>query len=612
MVFRMKHESIVLKVIYVLAAALMVASLAMPAAAAKKPMVKNVIVIVPDGCDASVQTLTRWYKGDDLTVDSMLVGNVKTYMADSVITDSAAAATAFASGVKTSDGFIGVGPRLDTLLTTMPEMDPSSAYKPLATVLEGAKLLGKATGLVATSRITHATPAAFAAHIESRDMENEIMEQMVYENIDVVFGGGKRHLLPATDGGKRTDGEDLKQVIMDKGYQFVENKEEMMAVKDGKVWGMFASSHMEADVDRAEFAPNQPSLSEMTSKALELLSQDPDGFFVMIEASQVDWAGHANDPFYMVTDFLEYDNAVKVAVDFAKANGNTLVLSFPDHTTGGLTIGNERSNSNYTAITVEDLLNPLKNMKITSTGIGYKIGSDVTPENVKAQVKEWWGIELTDDQVSEILAIVEGGGYMNTAISYVVSKNYTYFGWTTWGHNGEDVPLFAFGPGAPFGLYDNTDLPKLIAQAMGFDLAKVNNRLFVEVSSVFDNYEVDMTTDPENLVLKVAEAKLPVSKNIIHMDGADTELEGVVVYAPKTNNVYIPLQAVNMIKGEAAVVEIASENCEILKTQGGPQPDGSWHIIFPDPSNVTPENFWHMVDSGIKMFNEWDAMRPQE
>ena len=338
---------------------------------------KNVIVLIPDGCDETVQTLARWYKGDALQVDKMHNTAVKIHMANSVITGSAAAATAFATGHKTTVRFLGVGPRTDDLLTGFqPTAQP---YAPVASILEAAKLAGKATGLVATSRITHATPAAFACHIEDRDWDNDIMEHMVYNNVDVVFGGGARHLIPESDtytttfgdswSGKREDGEDMMQVLFDRGYSFVDNRNDMLALTGGKVWGLFDDSHMDPDIDRQYFHDTQPSIAEMTAKAIELLSQDEEGFFLMVEGSQVDWAGHNNDPIYMVTDFLAFDEAVKVACDFAEQDGRTLVLAYPDHNTGGMKIGHYYTPMDYTATTVEDLVNPLKKMTITSAGL---------------------------------------------------------------------------------------------------------------------------------------------------------------------------------------------------------------------------------------------------
>jgi alkaline phosphatase len=259
--------------------------------------IKNVIVLIPDGRSQSVETLSRWYSGQPLEVDNLVTGTVSTYSTDSVITDSSAASCAFATGYKTTNGFISIGPSNSTVLSTLKMPDEKLQYRPLATVLEASKLKGKATGLVATSRVTHATPAGFAAHVDNRDNETQIAEQMVYENIDVVFGGAASYLVPKAEGGKRTDGENLTKELLNRGYQYVDTKDKMMALKSGKVWGLFAGNHMNADIDRAELAPTEPSLAEMTSKSVQLLSKDKDGFFLMVEGSQVDWADHANDPY---------------------------------------------------------------------------------------------------------------------------------------------------------------------------------------------------------------------------------------------------------------------------------------------------------------------------
>ncbi|HYR03620.1 MAG TPA: alkaline phosphatase, partial [Syntrophobacteria bacterium] len=256
--------------------------LSSPALAARAPA-KNVIVLIADGCSSEQYTLARWFKGAPLALDGIRVGAVKTYTTDSVIADSAPAASAFATGVRTSDDFISVGPR-EVTLSVVPRPDPELRYRPLATVLEGAKLLGKSTGIVATSRVSHATPAAYMAHVASRNREDDIMEQAVYQNVDVVLGGGKRHLLGKTDGGKRADGENLLDVLKERRYQIVETRDEMVRCKAGRVFGMFAMSHMEAEIDRQDRAPQQPTLEEMTRKAIEILSKNPCGFFLMVEA----------------------------------------------------------------------------------------------------------------------------------------------------------------------------------------------------------------------------------------------------------------------------------------------------------------------------------------
>ncbi len=522
--------------------------------------IKNVIILVPDGCSQSVQTLSRWYGGSSLTLDEMVAGSVSTYSTDSVITDSSSAATAFATGYKTTNGFVSVGPSNTSVLSMLESPSEELQYKPLATVLEGSKIAGKATGLVATSRVSHATPAAFAAHVDNRDNENEIMEQMVYEDIDVVFGGGSRHLVPEAEGGKRTDGENLTKVLLDRGYQYIDSRDEILNMSSGKAWGLFASSHMAPDIDRVELAPEEPSLAEMTEKAVELLSQDKDGFFLMVEGSQVDWANHANDPAYAVTDFLAFDEAVKVAVEFAEKDGHTLVLAFPDHNTGGMTIGSS-SDSNYTATTIEDVIDPLKGMKLSSGGVAEKIGTDISSENIKAKLKNWWGIDATDDDVTEILELYNNGEGLSLdyAISEVISRNHTVIGWTTHGHCGEDVPLWTYGPDRPSGYMDNTEIAGYIAKVLGFDLNKTNSCLFIEVGEVFskdegdgklneNEYLLDMTNS-SNPVLRIGDSELPVNKNIFIKDGVAHELNGTVVYVPVTSKVYIPSEVLSLING---------------------------------------------------------------
>lgn len=518
--------------------------------------IKNVIVLVPDGCSQSIETLARWYSGKPLELDNMIAGTVSTYSSDSVITDSSSAATAFATGYKTTNGFISVGPSNESVLSILEAPPEELQYKPLATVLEASKLKGKSTGLVVTVRASHATPAAFAAHVDDRDNETEIIEQMVYENIDVVFGGGSSYLIPVSEGGVRTDGENLTKVLLDRGYQYVDNKDKMMKLTSGKTWGVFAPGHMASDINRPYLAPDQPSLEQMTGKAIDLLSQNKKGFFLMVEGSQIDGGGHANDPIFSVTEFLAFDKAVKVAVDFAKKDGHTLVLVFPDHNTGGMSIGSY-SDLDYMSTSVEDVIGPLKGMKLNSIGVASKIGKDRSPENIKAQIKTWWGINATDDDVAEILELYNNSFPLDYALSKVISKNHTVISWTTNGHEGSDVPFWDYGPNRLTGHVDNTEIAKYIAKEMGFDLNETSSRLFVEAGDVFskDNgdgklanneYMVDMTNS-SNPVLRIGNSELPVDKNILVKNGVTHELDGIVVYAPVTDKVYIPAKAISLV-----------------------------------------------------------------
>ena len=531
--------------------------------------IRNVIMLVPDGCSLGVETTARWYKGGPLYLDSMQKGSVSTWAADSVTTDSASAATAFATGHKTDDKFISVGPKATPVLTGFtPTAEP---YVPLATVLEGAKLEGKATGLVATSTVSHATPACFGAHTPYRDQETEIAKQLVYQDIDVVFGGGFQNLIGKTETyttsfgatwtGVRDDGQNLYQALLDRGYQFVDSESGLLALSSGKAWGLFATSFMHADINRQYFGATQPSLAEMTSKAIELLSQDKDGFFLLVEGSQVDWGDHYSDPVWAVTDFLAFDRAVGVAIDFAQKDGKTLVMAFPDHNTGGLTIGSNYQATNkighvYTSTTIEDVVNPLKCMKINAAGLTILL-TGITDSNViKAIFKEWWGLDITD---GDIAAMKTGSTISNfIKVGDYISKTYTVFGYTTAGHAGDDVPLWAYGPmhNTPTGHFDNTDLAGIVAEALDFELADVGSRLYVKVSDVFkaSEWELDLT-DSKNPVLEINHggkaATLPASKDLLTLvsNGGSTTyaLEGIVVYCPVINEVYLPMEAVEMI-----------------------------------------------------------------
>jgi alkaline phosphatase len=311
-------------------------------------------------------------------------------------------------------------------------------------------------------------------------------------------------------------------------------------------------SHMQPDIDRKHFAESEPSLAEMTAKAIELLSRDRRGFFLMVEGSQVDWAGHNNDPIYMTTDFIAFDDAVKVACDFARADGRTLVLAFPDHNTGGMKIGHYNTAVGYTATKVEDLVEPLYAMETTANGILSMMDRDGI--SLEPSLYENWGITATSDDIDEINVLAPSVG-LNYAIARVISKNHTGIGWTTHGHCGETVPLWVYGMDAPVGTIDNTDLARIAAEAMGADLDRTTRALYVDLDTVTDDYVIE--GDPlnrdgygmvENPVLKVRGAELPISKDYMIYRGRTIQLPGVTVYAPHTDKVYISQKALRILR----------------------------------------------------------------
>ncbi len=263
------------------------------------------------------------------------------------------------------------------------------------------------------------------------------------------------------------------------------------------------------------------------------------------------WAGHNNDPIYMITDFLAFDDAVKAACDFADKNGETVVMAFPDHNTGGMKIGHYYTAMGYTETTVEDLVGPLKGMQITSVGVVRKMDGDYSPENIQAKVNEWWGLDSTEftmDDAQEVLDYQSMARVsLEYALAYVVSKNNTVVGWTTHGHNGETVPLWMYGAAAPAGTIDNTDLAKMAAEYMDTKLERETRRLYVDVDTVGAPYKI-IDQGLGNLVLYIGDAQIPISKDYIILPAKRgrqkiVPLPGLAVYAPATDKAYVSKKA---------------------------------------------------------------------
>ncbi len=289
----------------------------LPLQADGKP--RNVVLLIGDGMGLAQIALSRFCAvgaNGRLHMDRLpITGLTMTNSANALVTDSAAAGTALAAGVKTNNGAIGLKP------------DGSK----VRTLLEMARDNGLATGLVATSTISHATPAAFAAHVSSRGDEADIALQMSASGIDVLLGGGRDFWLPEIAKGKREDNRDLIAAARENGYAIVETAADLAAAKGPKVLGLFHGSSLTT-------RPPEPALAEMTAKAVEILQQDADGFFLMVEGSQIDWKCHDNNSAEMVRQTLLFDMAVKVVLDFAQKNRETLVIVTADHETGGLAV----------------------------------------------------------------------------------------------------------------------------------------------------------------------------------------------------------------------------------------------------------------------------------
>lgn len=272
---------------------------------------KNIILMIGDGMGVSEVFAGITANHGKLFLDNFKhVGFSKTQSASDYITDSAAGGTALSTGQKTYNGAIAMN--TDTVA--------------ISTILEEAENKGLATGLVSTSAITHATPASFIAHQKSRNNYEEIAADFLKTDIDVFIGGGLDHFT------KRKDGRNLVEELKAKNYQVETDINEIAIVKKGKLAGLTAPMHTARVAERGNMLP------VATSTALNILDNNKEGFFLMVEGSQIDWGGHANSTNYIVEDLLDFDQAIGKALDFASKDRETLIIVTADHETGGLSI----------------------------------------------------------------------------------------------------------------------------------------------------------------------------------------------------------------------------------------------------------------------------------
>lgn len=278
---------------------------------------KNIVLLIADGMSYPQITATEYVHGQ-LNMTSMPHhGSNSTYSADSNVTDSASSATALAAGYKTDNRMLGILPD----------------GTPVQSIAQYAQELGKSTALLASCRITHATPAAFAVHHHSRADEFIIAEQIAVSGIDLLMGAGWNYFLPENEGGTRPDSRNLIHEMEDSGYIYIDDIGDLGRVVESDKAVVFLEAQ---DLERYPSRGDQ--MIQLTNIALERLSQDPSGFFLMIEGSQIDWAGHANNAEWMIQEMIDFDNVIGAVLEFAERDGNTLVIVTSDHETGGLTL----------------------------------------------------------------------------------------------------------------------------------------------------------------------------------------------------------------------------------------------------------------------------------
>ncbi|ORZ40765.1 alkaline-phosphatase-like protein [Catenaria anguillulae PL171] len=467
---------------------------------------KNFIFMVSDGFGSTSETIAReFYQyaalGDDkkaiddlesiLPLDTLLVGAARTKSSSSWVTDSASAATALAAGKKTYNAAVGV----------------DSKQIPVATVLEAAKHHGFVTGVVATSRATHATPAGWTAHVADRDSENHIAAQQIGDNplgrsADLIFGGGKRHFIPkSVKGSKRDDERDLLKEAREK-YSWktiADSRDQLVAMPKTKAalpaLGVFASSNLDYEIDRNVTA--QPSLAEMADAALTILADassecDSPGFFIMIEGSRIDHAAHTNDAATHIHEIWHTSMLCRLSSRLCKPTPT--LVPFPPRITKRWCDG--RLASRPVRGPDDPLVCVAPGPNRQGQGLIEKVGPMITGykgDDVEAHIRKVCAdfLGVSDVTAAEMKELVQGRA---DAIAKKYGDAYVFpmdiplaklmsvralVGFTTNGHTAADVNVYAINAPGLRGHMDNTYLAKYSAEFIGVwaSLPKLSKRL---------------------------------------------------------------------------------------------------------------------------------------
>ena len=300
------------------------------ACAQEKSKPQNIIILIGDGMGTSQVSASVLSMDNDAFRKFPVTGFSVTCSKNELITESGAGATAIATGYRTNNRYLSLDPVTN---------------KPITTIFEIAEKMGKSTGVVVTSSVTDATPAAFLSHIDERKKENEIAQQFSKTDVDVVIGGGLKFFRG------REDKINLTDTLKKRGYNFFPAFKDLSSDKSGKNFYALFDSVGLPHADKRNY-----SLSQLTKIALENVKKNKKGFVLMVEGSQIDWAGHANDQQYLLSELKDFDGAINTALEFAEKDGNTLVVVTADHETGGMSIvsGNRNGSDLKLAFTVGD------------------------------------------------------------------------------------------------------------------------------------------------------------------------------------------------------------------------------------------------------------------
>ena len=424
---------------------------------------KNIILLIGDGLGPS-QFATAWfYSSRVLNKDLHMVqvmqsgrtGYIVNDTADSMVTESAAAATQIACGVKVPARAVGMG---------------SDGKTPCKTILEIAKEKGMATALVTTSGITDATPASFAAHVEHRSDEAAVATQELRLGVDVLMGGRRQFFLPEAKGGRRKDGRDLTGEAPGAGYVVVGTADELQKANSPKILGLFNMGNMAYDMERT--TTQEPSLAQMANKTLEVLSRNPHGFFAMIEGGRIDHASHRNDAPATVREVLAFDHAVGVALEFQKRNPRTLIIVTADHETGGMAlIGHSKTSTEYVGMD----LGLMQKAAISLELLAMELGKNPGPEKIQDAVKQHLGVEITAEEAKvvadDVIHKLDPKNYSFATLHSLafVLRPYYRVGWGSQTHTASPLMAFGSGPGSGKlpGFNHNSELFHIMKAALG-------------------------------------------------------------------------------------------------------------------------------------------------
>ena len=461
--------------------------------ASEKAKARNIILMIADGMGPGEFALALDYsqmiKGRELNMEKVIheghLGLILTRPLSNLVTDYAAAATAMSTGKR----------------TLINRIAKSKEGKNQETILEIAKEMGKSAGLVTTTSISHATPAAFGSHTLSRSNRPEILNQFLEKEIDVLMGGGIQDWIPkktrvedfskisvkagAQKLSKRKDNRNLIREAREKGYLFLSNKDGLMKVpEDVKLLGLFSSSHILMTLDREKSDHTGiPSLALMTEKAIKVLDKNEKGFFLMVEGGRIDHAGHDNDAASMVAEILDFDEAVEVAFKFCKVKKDTLLLITSDHTAGGMGfsyIVRNKWGSDFGSL---ENLKAISRQDASFKKIWEQFGKKPTIDDIRKTIYKHTKIKISDKEAEFIknprpLSPFHVTAYKNKkkvytahAIGSVLAKRYQV-SWSTGGHTNIPVMLIGYGINSRkvAGLNENRYIFDIMKEAFGLSV----------------------------------------------------------------------------------------------------------------------------------------------